>query len=285
MNAPRWLLITVSDPSPESRANLRMLLDSVERQGVAADMVLVMRGSGEAPESATVRIHQVDSPTRIALSAARNLALEVAAETSLLAEAAIVAFPDDDANYPEGLLGGVAARLTGAVSIACGPYAPTVAEVDKARFPVAPRMLGPEVVMRAASSNNVFLRTEVVRKVGRFDERFGLGASYGAGEDSDYLLRALRQGYTGTYDPSLIVLHPYKAHRPTQYYPGNVAVLARHCRGGGTTVLLARRLASGLLMTAQRRLSVRDYLGVVRGAIGLVLRDGAPALPIGSDRS
>jgi GT2 family glycosyltransferase len=136
--------------------------------------------------------------------------------------------------------------------------------------------------MRAVSSNNVFLRAEVVRAVGCFDERFGLGASYGAGEDSDYVLRALREGYVGTYDPLLIVLHPYKAHRPMQYYPGNVAVLARHCRGGGTKVLLARRLASGLLMTARRRLSITDYLGVVHRAIGLALRDGSPALPIGS---
>ena len=281
MRALRWLLVTVSDSSPESQANLRTLLASVEAQTHRADMVLVMRGGGAPPVSDCVDIHPVPSPHRIPLSRARNLGLARAAEHGLLEKADVVAFPDDDASYPDGLMDRVGRALSAGTAIAGGAYAPTLDQLDQSRFPSMSRPLTPGVVMRTSSSNNTFFRGEVVRAVGRFDERFGLGARYGAGEDSDYVLRALRRGYAGRYDPSIVVLHPYKVHRPMQYYPGNVAVLARHLRGGHTALLLARRLATGLVMTLRGRLPVSDYLALVLGAAGLALRGGPPELPLG----
>ena len=259
MSRPRWLLITVSDHTESSRAHLGALLASVERQDAQATMVLVMRGGVIDEHFGSVDVHQVDAPMRIPLSVARNLALVHAQHASLLSACDFVAFPDDDASYPDGLLQRAAAALTDAAPVVCGPYAPSAAELDRQRFPARALPLRPELVMRVLSSNNVLCRAEVVQAVGGFDERFGLGARYGAGEDSDYVLRALELGFAGVYDPSLLVQHPYKASRPAQYYPGNVAVLARHLCGGGTAWLLARRLVAGMLMTAARQLSVSEY--------------------------
>jgi GT2 family glycosyltransferase len=271
MSAP-WLFITVSDESDASREHLEALLASLERQRVAGDLVLVMRGC-ETPAPASsrglVRVHPVPSPLKISLSRARNLGLEHADRLGLLRGCGHVAFPDDDARYPDGLLERVGAVLRSEAAVVCGPYAPARESLNTRRFPPGRRRLEPGLVMRVASSNNLFFRASVVQAVGGFDERLGLGARYGASEDSDYVLRALARGFEGTYDPQALVEHPYKPGRVQEYYRGNVAVLAKHARSGGTGLLLARRLATGLLLTARRRLGATAYLRVVADAIAL----------------
>jgi GT2 family glycosyltransferase len=272
MPAAPWLFITVSDESAASRLHLGALLASLERQGVAGDLVLVMRGC-DAPaavgDRGLVRVHPVASPLQIGLSRARNLGLAHARALGLLHACGQVAFPDDDARYPAGLLEHVGAVLRRGATIVCGPYAPDRASLDRRRFPWSGALLTPNLVMRVASSNNLFFRAAVVHAVGGFDERLGLGARYGASEDSDYVLRALARGFVGVYDSEALVEHPYKPGRVDEYYRGNVAVLAKHARAGGTALLLVRRLATGVLLTARRRLAPMAYLRMVGDAIAL----------------
>lgn len=273
----RFVLFTVTEDSAAARSDLAVLLDSLERQQVTGDLVVVMRGGGLAPRApAGFRVHVVESPRRIALSRARNLALGYAAAHGLLEGPGTVSFPDDDASYAPGLLEAVLSERDCGLDVVCGPYAPSPEEVDWRRFPPRAHALTPELVMRAGSSSTAFFALEVIRAVGHFDERLGLGAEFGAGEDSDYLLRVLRAGFRARYRPSLIVTHPYKTGRPAQYYRGNVAVLAKHVRGGGTSMLLARRLASGLLLAACRRLGVAEYGAIARTAVRLTLVPGGP---------
>jgi hypothetical protein len=271
MSAP-WLFITVSDESTASRAHLGALLASLERQLVAADLVLVMRGSEKAVAEADrglVRVHPVPSPLTISLSRARNLGLEHARRLGLLQTCHQLALPDDDACYPDGLLVRIGTLLHDGIGVVCGPYAPDRGSLDRRRFPSTPERLTPRLVMRVASSNNLFFRTEVARAIGGFDERLGLGARYGASEDSDYVLRALALGFDGIYDPESLVEHPYKPGRVDEYYRGNVAVLAKHARTGGTALLLARRLATGVVLTARRRIAATAYLRTLADAIAL----------------
>jgi GT2 family glycosyltransferase len=271
MSAP-WLFITVSNESAASREHLEALLASLERQGAAADLVLVMRGCDKTAAEADrglVRVHPVPSPLKISLSRARNLGLEHAHRLGLLQICHQLAFPDDDARYPDGLLERVSAILNDQTEVVCGPYAPNRDSLNGRRFPSTRYRLTPRLVMRLASSNNVFFRAEVVRAVGSFDERLGLGARYGASEDSDYVLRALARGFGGVYDPAALVEHPYKPGRVDEYYRGNVAVLAKHARTGGTALLLARRLATGVVLTAWRRLAATVYLRTLVDAIAL----------------
>jgi GT2 family glycosyltransferase len=267
----RWLLITVSEESAASCAHLGALLASLERQGVAADLVLVMRGCDEAAAEADrglVRVHPVPSPLKISLSRARNLGLEHGRRLGLLQTCDRIAFPDDDALYRDGLLKHVGALLDGEATIVCGPYAPDRDSLNRRRFPSTRDQLTPRLVMRVASSNS-FFSAKVVRAVGDFDERFGLGARYGASEDSDYVLRVLAGGFGGVYDPDALMEHPYKPGRVDEYYRGNVAVLAKHARTGGTALLLARRLATGVLLTAQRRIAATAYLRTLVDALAL----------------
>ena len=269
----RFLLITATDASAHSRMSLANLVASVERQAVRGDHIVVLRGerSGALPPSRSLAAHTVQVPLDTPLSHARNLALGYARRRGLLDLAGAVSFPDDDCGYPDGLLERVGELVRGGESIVCVPYAPTPRELDRRRFPATDLPLTPALVMRAASSNNSFFAASAVRATGDFDERYGLGARFGASEDADYILRMLCAGFSGCYrGGDLAVQHPYKPHRPTQYYLGNVAVLAKHAVRGGTAYLLLRRLAYGLRLTAARRIAPRQYVLALMTAAGLV---------------
>jgi GT2 family glycosyltransferase len=268
----RFLLVTVTDASAPSRAHLHTLLESLGRQRAAIELVLVMRDSGSRPREAdNVRIHALSQPLRISLSRARNVAIDYAREQRLLEAADVVGFPDDDCSYPSGLLARVAALIDDGNDIVVGTYGPAADRVDRERFPSTGRPLSAALTMRTVSSNNMFFAAHVVAAVGNFDERFGLGARYGAAEDTDYVLRALRLGAQGSYAPrDIFVSHPYKADRQGQYYVGNVAVEAKHALGGGTGVRLARRLASGPVLMLRGQITARDYVRATCGAVRLL---------------
>ncbi len=249
----RFLLVSVTDPSPASRANLAALLASVAAQEREVDVVLVLRGGGDVPAG----VHPVVVPLATGLSAARNAGLAHAREAGLLDAAGGVGFPDDDCRLGAGVLARVERRLAEAGLVA-GPYAPSRAEIDWTRFPRAEQPLTPRLCMKAVSSINVFLRGDVVRAVGDFDERLGLGAEYGASEDADYVLRALALGHAGLWAPDDVFLeHEYKPGVQSRYYLGNVAVLSKHARE--TPLLLLRCFAYGAKLTLRRTITPREY--------------------------
>jgi GT2 family glycosyltransferase len=271
MTPPRSLLITVSEARPAARSNLRAFLGSLVGQGAGGEIVLVMRGGGSVPAApAGFDLHSVHGPAGLSSSQSRNLGLAHAEQLGLLDAVDLVAFPDDDVRYPPGLLARVHSLMVDGSDLACGLYAPDAATVDRRRFPAQAASVTPRLVVRAASCSTVFLSARGVRAVGRFDERFGLGACYGSSEDTDYALRAVAAGLRGVYEPSLLVEHPYKPSRPVQYYRGNVAVLAKHGRRGGTGLLLVRRLASGIVLTTRGLLPAAALADVVRSAARLL---------------
>ena len=73
-------------------------------------------------------------------------------------------------------------------------------------------MLTPDNLWNRVISFTVFLRRELVERVGAFDERARarLGTLWSSGEEIDYLVRALRAGARIEYDPTLVITHPVK---------------------------------------------------------------------------
>ncbi len=265
------LAITVTDGSPASLTHLSALLESLGRQATDVDLVVVLRGGGEPPASPSprVRVHGAPAPMRIASSAARNVGLDHAQAAGLLAAADLVAFPDDDCRYPDGLLPRVAGHVASGADVVCGAFAPAREAIDRRRFPARSLPLTPGLVMQVVSANNVLFAGDAARALGRFDERLGLGGRWDGGEDVDLVLRALDRGLRGVYEPDdAFVEHPYKAHRRGQYYVAAVAVLAKHAFGPRpTAVLLARRIALGGVLVARGALPARD----LRRALGVVV--------------
>ncbi len=145
------------------------------------------------------------------LSRSRNVALPAV-------EADLVAFPDDDCVYPDDLLECVARRfaadpaldgLTGRAVDAGDKSSPSWAR-DPAR-------LTRKNLWNRAISFAIFLRSDLVRSVGYFDEQLGLGSgtSWSSGEETDYLVRAVDGGARIEYDPELVVVHDEKPRRAT----------------------------------------------------------------------
>ncbi len=141
------------------------------------------------------------------LSRARNVGLRHATGD-------VVAFPDDDCWYPQGLLAmvqtffqrhpyldGITGRFTDAAGISEGRWLPHDTDLNRYN------------VWRGAISFSIFLRRRLIESVDGFNEKLGVGAGtpWGAAEETDYLLRSIRSGFRLRYLAELVLGHPVKA--------------------------------------------------------------------------
>jgi glycosyltransferase involved in cell wall biosynthesis len=140
------------------------------------------------------------------VSRARNVGLS-------LATGDVFAFPDDDCWYPDGLLAYVAKRLRQQATLdgLTGRFVDSEGH-SEGRWLAETQLLNRYNLWRGAISFSIFLRSDIVRRVGGFDESLGVGAGtpWGAGEETDYLLRALSAGARIEYDRELVLRHPVK---------------------------------------------------------------------------
>lgn len=164
------------------------------------------------------------------LSHARNVGLSVA-------HGDVVAFPDDDCWYPPNLLQEVEEILSTTPHL----DGVTGSSWDEHGRPSGGRLAaksGPIDlfdVWAKGISYTIFLRKGVCDAVGTFDETLGVGAgtAFGSGEETDYLIRALKAGKQLSYFSQLRVFHPNKeddrsAEKSYKYGAGMGRVLSKH---------------------------------------------------------
>jgi glycosyltransferase involved in cell wall biosynthesis len=202
------------------------------------------------------------------LSRARNAALgELTSE--------VIAFPDDDCVYPPGLLARVAARFADDASLD-GLTGRSTDELghSSSSWKRDPARLTELNLWNRAISYTIFLRRKVVDRVGRFDERLGLGSPepWASGEEIDYLVRAIRAGARIEYDPSLVVFHDPRADDAAIGYRDGASVgylLRKHGYPARTTARMLARPVGGALVSIGRRDGgrVRYYLASLRGRL------------------
>jgi glycosyltransferase involved in cell wall biosynthesis len=200
------------------------------------------------------------------LSHARNLGLPHVSGD-------IVAFPDDDCWYPPQLLSQVNVFFEDNPNY----HGMTVKPVD---------VLGRKLVNQASDrpckirkqdvfgygksiSYCIFLRTIVTQEVGSFDETLGVGAGtpWGAGEEADYLLRAIDANYALYHYPDLSVHHPRKSlasaperlQRSLSYSQGNGRVMRKH---GFPVWTIGRLCGKGLIASCYHFAFQQDWLSV-----------------------
>jgi glycosyltransferase involved in cell wall biosynthesis len=185
------------------------------------------------------------------LSRARNAALPHLA-------ADVVAFPDDDCAYPVDLLARVADRLATDPRLD-GLTGRAAAADDQAdpSWPADAAVLDTRNLWNRVISFAIFLRRDVVERVGTFDERLGLGSGspWSSGEEVDYVLRAVRVGARVAYDPSLVVHHAVK-----RYTPGELRRVGR--RDGASVGWIVRRHGFGRRRVGRMLLRPLGGLGV-----------------------
>jgi GT2 family glycosyltransferase len=208
------------------------------------------------------------------LSRARNAALP-------RLDADVVAFPDDDCVYAPDLLGRVARRFAECAELAgLSGRARDEDGRSAGRWPSRATRIGFDNVWQTANSHTIFLRREVVGRVGHFDEALGLGARtpWSSGEEIDYLVRALRLGVRLDYDPCIEITHPVKRVSADELVAlgrrdgGSIGyILARNRYPPRTIARLLVRpafgavLALALLDTTRARFQAATLVGRLRG--------------------
>jgi GT2 family glycosyltransferase len=185
---------------------LERFLDSVEVQGYERVRVIVVDQNTDERVAEIVHgrgLELVHERSQQGLSRARNAGLAHV-------EAELVAFPDDDCVYPPGLLERVAERFRDPGLDGLTGRAEGVDGGSSASWKSDRATLTDDNLWNRAISFTIFMRRDVPRRVGPFDERLGLGSPepWSSGEEIDYLIRAVRGGARVEYDPSLIVGHP-----------------------------------------------------------------------------
>jgi glycosyltransferase involved in cell wall biosynthesis len=194
------------------------------------------------------------------LSAARNVGIEAASGEW-------VGFPDDDCWYEDALLERLQTRFscTDALSGAAVQW------VEEGVPPeLAPNLTWERSKMFRdipVASFQLFFHRKLFERIGGFDCRLGVGLFFGAGEETDLVLRALRAGALLTYEPSAKVHHPIKIPAPNPQ-----ARLAARYRERGAGALWAKHglpswvIARGLVAPVLRPL--------LKGSFGADLKLG-----------
>ncbi len=203
--------ISVIVPTLGRPVELARLLQSVQRQSIAASEVVVVdrSGDGKVAEMLMSRrwgfnLVRLPTPPVLGTSYAMNQGWPKSTGSHLL-------FADDDCWYPPWLF----ARLqklfqeTGS-DIVAGRAADAHGRSILGRYEVVPQPITRQNVWTTSIEWMMVFRREVVEAVDGFDATIGLGAStpWQAAPGQDILLRALAKGYTGYFDPDLYGFHP-----------------------------------------------------------------------------
>lgn len=123
--------------------------------------------------------------------------------------APIVAFPDDDAWYPAGTLEEVlhCFATMPALTALCGRQVTQAGEASMLRWKSRRCLVTERNFLRTSIMSTMFFRRSWMSGHGGFDEGMGVGSVgwYGAGEESDLLLRVIEDGRQVPYEPGLRV--------------------------------------------------------------------------------
>jgi len=257
---------------------LGRFLDSLEAQEYPHVRVILVDQNGDERVTPILAgrdlsVERLRSP--LGLSRARNVGLDAVS-------ADLVAFPDDDCVYPAGLLSRVAGRLGDEGLAGLTGRSEDTEGVSAASWRQDRAILTDENLWNRAISFTIFLRRDVVKSVGSFDEQLGLGSGtpWSSGEEIDYLVRAIRSGARIEYDPTLVVTHDVRADderigardgasvgyllRKHGYPPSAVGRMLVRPLGGVAVSLLHRDLARSRYQLATLRGRIRGYRGAKR---------------------
>ncbi|GIK88596.1 MAG: glycosyl transferase [Betaproteobacteria bacterium] len=280
MAEPRFSLIVATRGRD---ADVGVLLDSLCAQG-RGDLEVIVVDQNTDDRLSPILARFVDrlpvvhrQSARAHANHARNLGLAEA-------RGAIVAFPDDDCILPPGVLDRVDAAFAAdpALAVLTGPAASPAGGLGSGRWRTEDGPITLANLWTSVIEFNLFLKRDVARALGGFDERMGPGTAWGSAEGNDLVARAIRAGHRARYDPALRIVHPDKRLTPVAverarlYGAGLGVALRRHAPGIGVWLPFFIRPLGGLVLAALKRdhLQVAYYLATFRGRLaGFLARE------------
>ncbi|MBV9486138.1 MAG: glycosyltransferase [Frankiaceae bacterium] len=284
------VVVCSRDRPQQLRECLRTVVAQDADDIVVVDSASTTAATAEAAGEAGVRCIRADVP---GLAHARNVAMRATG-------ADVVAFTDDDCQPEPGWArairsqfvagDGVGERVGFVVGrvVAAGGGEPVSVVLD-----AFPRTYGadddPSHIGHGA---NLAVSRACWDSLGGFDDMLGVGAELRSGEDTDFLWRALREGWIGRYDPHAAVSHEQWRDRRAAlatsygYGVGAGAVRTKVRRLGGSQA--ARDFAAGSVRATLRQAGTDlragyefGFASSVMRAVGLIVgRTTASRLPL-----
>jgi glycosyltransferase involved in cell wall biosynthesis len=202
------LIVATKDRTVE----LARLINSLDSQGgTEYELIIVDQNDDErlVPIIQLSRNREkiVHVRCRIGVSLARNVGLDHA-------KGKIIAFPDDDCWYPPGILSDVAGWFDRnpsyeILSVICRDANGDPSANGWFQNSCDFNLLN---VYRTSACAAYFIRSGGVARHTRFDEGIGPGANtpYLGGEDTDFILEAMKRGARGRYEAKWHIGHPRK---------------------------------------------------------------------------
>lgn len=186
--------------------DIQRLFKSLDKQIFKGfELIMIDQSDGERVKKLLENVtfsYQYLKIERCSLSKARNIGLS-------MANSEYLAFPDDDCWYPCNLLKNIQKILSkGTVQcVCCNVYDP-----DSASFFIKRQAKYNITKINELNAIKYLVSVGIFcKRVPRlyFDEELGTGSKWGAGEESDYILKLLKYGFTIKYYKNILVYHPY----------------------------------------------------------------------------
>ena len=120
---------------------------------------------------------------------------------------------DDDAYYFENYLYNIREHMkANNKTIVTGHLWNTTTKNDFVNYKMLTdgKKLSYRQVIRYCPSPAISFPKEIISDLGEFDEEFGVGAKYGAGEETDLIMRAMHRGYAVRYFSDVKAKHPHE---------------------------------------------------------------------------
>jgi len=188
-------------------------------------------------------------PSEKGASKARNLGISHA-------QGDIIAFPDDDCVYSPNLLEGVKDFFEQRPDVDLLIVRAT--GLDGKSFSLQPHREGKVSfwqIWHISITWTSFARRFVTEKV-VFDEKIGPGTFWSSGDDTDFGINALKEGFSVWYEPSLVVNHPNQ--------PPSLDKALRYGRGNGYLLRKHRAWLKFLWILARRGVAIPFFLLTLR---------------------
>lgn len=195
--------------------NIRQLVRSITTNNNHINILLIIviqQGLDfHFDETENTKILIIHRDSLLPLSCARNIALRELLKSEI--DFDYMMFPDDDSSFDELFFKKFKSKVQGNSLI------DVYGSGSRILFRKNPHKDGDKLDLkdyRYAMSVNMLLTKEILSEVGFFDERLGVGAYYGSGEDTDYYIRCWENGADFRYNKQLWNYHPLSNNKSRQ---------------------------------------------------------------------